>query len=457
MSLPRALHPIARRSRGWGAVHRHAVGIVFFLAAWWLRPEFFPINPYPAGHLVTLFALIAIVVWGLRGFPHYRNVFTTRRWQLALLAWLGWAALSQTWSRYPDVSQAAAAQWAFIVAFALAAGGSGLSPRTAAAYLAAGMAVQAVVSIVQVTIQAPIGLAALGEHLMIVSPRRLSVLTAGDLRLMRPYGLTVHPNLVGGALAVGLLALSAWLWSPARQVKWAIFRLATLSFGGWALLITFSRSAWLGLAAGALTVLILGARCGLWRRAVLARGMVWAGLAAVIGGVFLATYGDFVLARAGVGAEDTEAISANSRRVQLEIAWGLFRADPVSGVGIGAFPWEMRDYLWYSGKYPGMSPENVHMVPALIGAELGAAGLLLWLVMFGLWGRAVWRAHLEGNQIGLVAGVVALFIIGLFDHYPIGIWHFRLLWYGLMAVSVGRCRGEIPPDTASDEQTLSAG
>lgn len=421
---------------------RHAVGVVFFLAAWWLRPAFFPTHPYPAGHLITAFALIAIVAWAVLGFPRYRELFGAQRWQVVLLALLGWAALSPAWSRYPDVSRAAASQLACIVAFALAAGGSGLSPRTAAAYLAAGMAVQAVISIVQVATQAPIGLSALGEHLLIVSPRRLSVLTAGDLRLMRPYGLTVHPNLVGGALAVGLLALSAWLWSPARRTGWAVFRLAVLGLGLWALLITFSRSAWLGLAAGAITALIFGARSGLWRRAVLARAAVWAGLAAVIGGVFLATYAGFVLARAGVGAEDTEAISANSRRVQLEIAWDLIQADPVSGVGIGAFPWEMRDYLWYSGKYPGMSPENVHMVPALIGAELGAAGFLMWLIMFGLWGRVVWRSRLDGYGIGLVAGVVALFVIGLFDHYPTGIWHFHLLWYGLMAVTA------IPVDTA---------
>src|SRR5437773_2145960 len=70
-------------------------------------------------------------------------------------------------------------------------------------------------------------------------------------RLMRPYGLTIHPNVIGGYFTVALLCMAAWLVVDRDLPRWRqAVRFGAMGLILWGLCLTFSRSAWGALAIG---------------------------------------------------------------------------------------------------------------------------------------------------------------------------------------------------------------
>ncbi|MFN8414510.1 MAG: hypothetical protein U0Z26_19175 [Anaerolineales bacterium] len=102
---------------------------------------------------------------------------------------------------------------------------------------------QSVVVILQVTFQHSLGLNALGELKLNPADTGTSVIIADGLRFLRGYGLSDHPNILGGCITFGLvLLLAAFLHGNthcADCLSYCIFAMLLL-----ALVMTFSRSAW---------------------------------------------------------------------------------------------------------------------------------------------------------------------------------------------------------------------
>ncbi len=151
-------------------------------------------------------------------------------------------------------------------------------------------------------------------------------------RFIRAYGTFEQPNPYGGYLALILplalaLVLGRWRWPDLRSlVTWG---LAGLSLGimSAALLMTWSRGAWLGFMSGAAVV----AGAGLWHRAFGdTRAGVLAGLASAgLGTLWLARTGRDVLlapvlgALAGLGAAVGVAVAIRRRWAWLVLAWAV--------------------------------------------------------------------------------------------------------------------------------------
>ena len=94
--------------------------------------------------------------------------------------------------------------------------------------------------------QRSLGLQDLGEHLLNPVISGVSIVTADGVRLLRAYGLSDHPNILGGCLAFGMLILfSAYMNGSKPTIV-----LAAFLPGVPALLVTFSRSAWLAFLGG---------------------------------------------------------------------------------------------------------------------------------------------------------------------------------------------------------------
>ena len=128
-------------------------------------------------------------------------------------------------------------------------------PRLADVTAAIGLQIvlQATIGIVQVLRQHSLGLAFLQELKLDPSAPGISIVWANGVRSLRAYGLTDHPNILGGSLAFGLLLLAAgYDWARPHQRPWLA---GTFTLGSMALLLTFSRSAWLGLIAGLVLLL----------------------------------------------------------------------------------------------------------------------------------------------------------------------------------------------------------
>src|SRR5690606_2703061 len=91
--------------------------------------------------------------------------------------------------------------------------------------------------------------------------------------------------------------------------------------------------------------------------------------------------------------------------------------------------------------------DNVHHVYQSAWAELGVVGFGLLLIALAAGLEAALRAARvnaaggtssldnKTSRAALLAIVLALIIIGLFDHYPWTILHFQMLWWGALATA----------------------
>jgi len=120
--------------------------------------------------------------------------------------------------------------------------------------------IQAGVAIGQSVLQRSIGLQPIGEYLLDPGWSGVSIVSDGATRFLRAYGLSDHPNILGGCLAFGLIVLLVLYFVQAGRGRALIG--VTFALMALALLLTFSRAAWLAFAAGAGLVVVLEAKAG---------------------------------------------------------------------------------------------------------------------------------------------------------------------------------------------------
>lgn len=263
-----------------------------------------------------------------------------------------------------------------------------------------------------------------------------AVFTFDGTRVLRAYGSFSHPNVFGGFLGV---ALFAW-WAGMDQVRkvtsrWSAKGFLSLKALGTVILIlglllTGSRSAFLGVFVGLCLVMIVKSM----RSMKLARPLVAVlGAVAVAGslvGSFLLT--DFVSGIRGGGVNEERSLT---ERVALYEDYLPFFAvtNPVFGHGMGSYVLSIADHE------PGKNVfeyQPIHNVPLLILAELGLLGLLAVL----LWAASIDRLNFSRfpNRDALMAfgmGNVVLMIL-FFDHYLWSSWSGLSLIAFVMAMTV---------------------
>lgn len=279
------------------------------------------------------------------------------------------------------------------------------------------LAIQAPIAIAQVLQQRSIGLQLLGEYDLDPAWSGVSVIWTETVRSLRAYGLSDHPNILGGCLALAILLVAAWLLY--RENRWQILIVGILGAGGIALLLTFSRSAWLGAAGGAALVGIYvfkEKQADPRRRALflamaiflIASPFIWANLDLL--GVRLGANNSFEELPAERG-------SIGERRVLISAANEVFARNAFFGVGLGATPEAFeRDFPEMPINY-----QPAHMVLLTAAVETGLLGAAFYLILL----VAPWIAVILGHNVHMTPDLVAasalllaLTIIGLFDYYP---------------------------------------
>ncbi len=229
--------------------------------------------------------------------------------------------------------------------------------------------VQGGVALAQFALQRDLGLAFIGEFNLDPQVSGTSVLWDSSREVwLRGYGLTAHPNVLGGMLAVLLLVL---LVQQHQQQWWRqVLVAAGLVVGSLGLLVTFSRTGWLAFIAG---VLYLAIRHGDSRDAPLAprRYLRASWLPLLIVPLFLLLYHDLVLNRWFQLDTLIEARSIHERLRDAQIALHLIAAHPWLGVGAGN--------ALASAQLLRADAGSVHNVPLLVTVELGLLGGLCWL------------------------------------------------------------------------------
>lgn len=289
--------------------------------------------------------------------------------------------------------------------------------RQVAAALAITLGIHAVVGLMQVVRQGPLNLP--GELALPPTTSGAAVTLLHGLRYLRAYGLTFHPNVLGGFLTVTVI-----LMAPLLR-RWFMLPLWWLLWAG--LLLTFSRSAWLAVAIMLPVALIV---CFLKLPAARRELTIASAGIAIIMIAFLVLAGDQVSSRLGPLAkllvsgetpalserlpQNEEGFSITERAALNSLALEVIAARPFNGVGAGNFA------LAIPHLRPAMRAQAVHNVPLLLAAELGVLGGILWLVI-ALTGAARFILHARKGSPLLLCAICAflsLLIVSLFDSYP---------------------------------------
>jgi O-antigen ligase len=296
-------------------------------------------------------------------------------------------------------------------------------------------------------------------------------------RFMRAYGTFEQPNPYGGylgltlPLAVGLVIAAIVPMGRRIPSRWLVWAGGSGALMAIALVMSWSRGAWLGIAAGIGVMLVaVVARSG--RAAVL--GVVFAVLMAYMllaGGLSLIPpsivqrFSDFVpyLGVADVrGVEVTDAnFAVLERMAHWQSAIGMWADRPWLGVGIGNY--EVA-YGRYSLPLWPLPLGHAHNYYLNIGAEAGIMGLIAYLV---LWGAALlqsWKAarHARdwnwGVALGVLGVIVHLSVHNVFDNlYVHGMYLHVAILLGLVAFGNGAMRDRDGKDPRAEDDTSFGG
>jgi hypothetical protein len=285
------------------------------------------------------------------------------------------------------------------------------------------MVVQSLVALAQFVMQSSLGLKALGEVSVTPYSPNACIIGAMERYWLRAYGLTQHPNILGGSLTIALLLFIGWYLKRAFK-RWRPCLLPFLLLTPIALFTTFSRTAWLGLMSGIGLILAAVIRNKEVIRShylpLLISGIV-IGVASLI---FIGMWGPVLFSR-------LRAPSIDERLFLVQVAFLLTQRHLGLGVGNGNFT--VAFYQLTGGALGGPHYQPVHSVPLLVTAELGPLGGAFWLWLLvapwgWLWAR---RKYLRDKPwlFSLSAALLAIYLIGIFDFYP---WFFPqgqvLLW-----------------------------
>ena len=247
----------------------------------------------------------------------------------------------------------------------------------------------------------------------------------------RPSGPLGHYMTYAGVLMLLIGAALARLLFDARGRAWAGAALPALAA---ALVVTLTRSAWIGAAAGAGVLLVLR------DRRLLAAAPVAAAL-------FLALAPAQVTGRV-YSIFDLNDPANRDRLAMVTVGAGMLRDHPLTGVGPGQVE---AAYDYYRPAHAvNVTNPHLHNVPLQIAAERGLPGLALWGWFLAAAALDLLR-RLRGPEpralpAAALAALAAMLAAGFFE-YNFGDSEFLMLLLVLLSLPASAAAGP-PPRTA---------
>ena len=205
---------------------------------------------------------------------------------------------------------------------------------------------------------------------------------------LRPYATFAHPNILAGYFVITMPFILSGQWIGKN--------LKLFLAGLWLMIIYIS---------GSTMALIVS--IGILFQYIKIRSLykyLAFGAIVFIMGILSITYG----------------LESVSRRVELNnIAYELYRSSPIIGIGMNNFIVQMSNYP--NINEPGFFFQPAHNIYLLLLAEGGIIGLTLltWLI---------WKVYMIGlKRKSYIIPLVAILVLGLFDHYPLTLQQGQLL------------------------------
>jgi O-antigen ligase len=379
-------------------------------------------------HISDVFLSLLLVFWLARRVLERRKPgFGPRFLSLPLAGLIGIGLVTVPFSVDPFLSFYHSLRLALLAGFALFILNEVRSLEAIILPVAGQVLIQATVGVVQVLQQSSLGLGRLGELELDPAWSGVSIVWAEGVRSLRAYGLSEHPNILGGSLAFGLILLAGWY--GLNHTRRQALVVGTFFLGSLALLLTFSRSAWLAMAFGfGLLVVWLwraghkdSARAGLWLVAaclVVMLPFIWQNAGLI--GVRLNRDASFTNV-----PQENQAIG--ERALLVEASNRIFINRPFTGSGLAASPVAMKEAF---PDFP-VHYQPAHFVLIVAAAETGMFGALFYsIAMFAPW-AAIWlnraKLHFSPELIAASCLLAAVTIVGFFDYYT-WLWPAGRLW-----------------------------
>ncbi len=308
------------------------------------------------------------------------------------------------------------------------------------------MSLQAVIGVVQFITQKSVGLSVLGESALSTQIWDVAEVVSQGQIWLRAYGTQVHPNVLAYLLTISLI-FGVYLYARVRSISWrmAISALAGLQL--MVLVMSFSRTGWLGLIIGLGCLVIL---CLVWGKSHLTKlGRPLVSLAPlIITAVIL--LGSLVslwpLLSDRITVSDSHGDLASSYRIELKnLGWDRFAIHPIIGIAPRQF-------------VPSLSAEDsvasspwkfqpIHNVYILMLVEIGVLGVVAFSILIGSKIRRLFRIIKNvprGTFFAHNIDVLYVFIVFscllvsllcmLFDHYIYDIQQSSLMFWLLLGI-----------------------
>lgn len=307
------------------------------------------------------------------------------------------------------------------------------SPHWVIVPIALQIIIQTPIAIGQSLSQSSLGLQKLGEILLNPQILGTSIIPIDGMRFLRAYGLSDHPNVLGGSIAFSLIILFAVvLYGKNRQ---PLFASIIFLFSFPALAMTFSRSAWLALMVSISFMVSVEAFARRWDS--LKRVSLLGILSLIIIMPFLFDNVSVFQKRINAGnvAQDEPM---KEREFLLQAGNTLFIEHPTLGVGLGATPFAFERRF---ENFP-LNFQPPHYVPLLVPLETGVLGGFFYLTLFfmPLIYFYINRKTVLNNPyvLGATALLIGIYAVSLFDYYTWYVagrlWHW-LAW-GIFSVAI---------------------
>lgn len=280
----------------------------------------------------------------------------------------------------------------------------------------------------------------------------LAYLPEGLLVLPEAPAAGVHANQLGGTLVAYFpLLLSLVIGGETKRGRfiWRIIAGLGLLAVGALLLLTQSRSTWIGAWGGCLGVLMLWTGMPLTKRK---RRALWI----VAGLLVLASVSVLVM----LGPERLAALIEEPRGMtafgsldtigfRFEVwRWALagIQDFPFTGCGLGTFRQVVR-LLYPLNVGPGYDIAHAHNIFMQVALDVGLPGLIAYLALLGLIAVTTWRvaarhAALRPLSLGILSGILALHLFGLTDALAPGSKPGVVFWYALGLLSALHISGD---------------
>lgn len=398
--------------------------LIVFLIPWqarWLPSNYVFTDIYNEYTLPSLFVIDVLLVLAVLLFFPWNNL-KKPDYKILLLV-LGWLTVNAAFAIQPFFVIWRALFLLVLVAFIYLVGNNVDASKIKAVLIATAV-LQAVIGLAQFFIQYIPASTWLGIAEQTASTLGSSVIETANGRWLRAYGTFPHPNILGGFLTLSLLLVVDWYQNTYQEFKtWLKNKKDTYSnedkqylkrtglkisvllisfsiiFSG--LLVSFSRSAWLAFAGGLViyTVLQLSKKQNVLPSVKLSL----TGL--LIASTFFLFYSELFTTRIS-NETRLENTSVEERVEGYKVYSGILRNNWLTGSGMGNYVFEMSHQ---SPGQPAYIYQPIHNTWLLLFAEIGILGLVLLIYLF--------RSRKNFWTDLSVSVLVAVVIIGLFDHY----------------------------------------